>query len=156
MGEEGVHKTLRRVCTQAERAIGWGYQMLVRSPFLCSCDAFVFLLYRAFSCRVAQVVGNAPFPSRVTIYGVLTDFEVRSGIVVKVGKCGKVRSISAACQLHLACNVNACCGAQRMERPNSFVQSSCVECPRRHCCHPSSIKPSTFHIFPVSPGVLKW
>lgn len=32
MGEEGVQKALRRICTAAEKAIGWGYQMLVRPP----------------------------------------------------------------------------------------------------------------------------
>lgn len=29
LGEEGVQKALRRICTAAEKAIGWGYQMLV-------------------------------------------------------------------------------------------------------------------------------
>ena len=33
LGEEGVQKALRRICNAAEKAIGWGYQMLVR-PFL--------------------------------------------------------------------------------------------------------------------------
>lgn len=30
LGEEGIQKTLRRVCQAAERAISWGYQILVR------------------------------------------------------------------------------------------------------------------------------
>jgi Glutamate synthase central domain len=34
MGEEGLQKTLRRVCHAAERAISWGYQILVRAALL--------------------------------------------------------------------------------------------------------------------------
>lgn len=32
LGEDGIQKTLRRVCQAAERAISWGYQILVRCP----------------------------------------------------------------------------------------------------------------------------
>jgi hypothetical protein len=36
MGNDGLQKTLKRVCNAAERAISWGYQILVR---LASCPA---------------------------------------------------------------------------------------------------------------------
>jgi glutamate synthase (NADH) len=46
LGEEGIQKTLRRVCQAAERAIAWGYQILVRpsvyhclGPALCCRNA---------------------------------------------------------------------------------------------------------------------
>lgn len=44
LGEEGIQKTLRRVCKSAERAISWGYQILVRS----CCLVGVFGLYVLF------------------------------------------------------------------------------------------------------------
>lgn len=37
LGEEGVQKALRRICTAAEKAIGWGYQILVRPLLPASC-----------------------------------------------------------------------------------------------------------------------
>jgi hypothetical protein len=33
MGDEGLAKALRRINTAAEKAIGWGYQMLVRLAY---------------------------------------------------------------------------------------------------------------------------
>ena len=38
MGEEGIQKTLRRVCLAAEQAITWGYQILVLSDRTVSAD----------------------------------------------------------------------------------------------------------------------